>query len=104
MKIVDLLVDQKAVHSLSEARRAIAQGACRINGETIKDIEAEFVAVEGDEIVVGGLRDLLFAEQVRGNPGTWLVTLECGHKLATREQLAKYVCRECPSGPQGGGA
>lgn len=42
-------------------------------------------------------RQILFAEEVRGQPGAWLVTLDCGHKLATRQQLVEYECRECPA-------
>jgi hypothetical protein len=44
-------------------------------------------------------RSILFADEVRGNPGAFIVTLDCGHKLGTREQLVQYECRECPKEP-----
>ncbi len=46
-------------------------------------------------------RGILFAEPVTG-VGGWLVTLDCGHKKATREQLVEYECRECPPRSEGG--
>jgi len=46
-------------------------------------------------MTTGVVRSLVFAEEVRGNPGAYLVTLDCGHKLATRQQLVTYKCFEC---------
>lgn len=39
-------------------------------------------------------RNVVFAEPV-GGTGGYLVTLDCGHKLATRKQQISYDCREC---------
>jgi hypothetical protein len=42
------------------------------------------------------VREIVFAEEVVGNPGAYLVSLECGHKMGTRQQkLPAYACREC---------
>ena len=39
-------------------------------------------------------RNVVFAEPV-GGTGGYLVTLDCGHKLATRKRELSYDCREC---------
>jgi len=46
------------------------------------------------------LQKIVFAEVIRGGSeehGPWLVTLACGHKLATRKQQVSYPCQECAS-------
>jgi hypothetical protein len=45
-------------------------------------------------------RFVVFVEPVVGTDG-FLVTLNCGHKLATRKQEFSYDCRECELSPAG---
>lgn len=44
------------------------------------------------------MRGMVFAEPVFGGDG-YIVTLDCGHKLATREQCTAYHCRTCDGPP-----
>jgi hypothetical protein len=46
-------------------------------------------------VAVGPERGIVFADQVEGQPGRFLVTLDCGHKKFTSEQKTSYPCREC---------
>lgn len=46
----------------------------------------------------GVKRTAVMAEDVAGTGG-WLVTLMCGHKIATRKQAVSYECRECAPAP-----
>jgi hypothetical protein len=52
-------------------------------------------APEAMSLPPGVQRGISFAEDVKGQPGRSLVTLECGHKLFTAEKLVSYACREC---------
>lgn len=42
------------------------------------------------------MRDIVSAQEVKGQPDRWLVTLICGHKKFTDRKEAQYQCRECP--------
>ncbi|MBC7263900.1 MAG: tyrosine--tRNA ligase [Chloroflexi bacterium] len=54
--IVDLLIEAQLVGSRSEARRAIAQGGVRVNGEKVENIEATFSIHDGMILQVGKRR------------------------------------------------
>ena len=42
------------------------------------------------------MRDFVCAQPVRGaGDDAFLVTLSCGHRLATRKKEVRYPCREC---------
>ncbi len=45
------------------------------------------------------LRSLVSAVEVADASSSWLVTLECGHKTATRERRVTYACRACATQP-----
>lgn len=48
------------------------------------------------------MRSMVTAAEVAGSASSWLVTLACGHKVATRERRVAYACRNCAA--QKGGA
>lgn len=54
--LVDLLVETKLVKSKSDAKRLIKEGAVKINGEAIKEIDAEVTVTSGD-VLQKGKRD-----------------------------------------------
>jgi len=58
----------------------------------IEQIKCEVVEANGEPLP---MRELVFAEEVVGSEGGWLVSLDCGHKIATRKRLVSYPCREC---------
>ena len=41
-------------------------------------------------------RSVVFAEPVEGTEGGFLVTLDCGHKIASRARRITYGCPDCP--------
>lgn len=47
------------------------------------------------------MRNMVSAVEVAGSSSSWLVTLDCGHKVATRERRVMYPCRNCAA-PKGG--
>lgn len=54
--LVDLLIETKLVKSKSDARRLIKEGAVKLNGEPVKNIEAEVTVKTGD-VLQKGKRD-----------------------------------------------
>ncbi|MFD1676930.1 tyrosine--tRNA ligase [Alicyclobacillus fodiniaquatilis] len=51
--IVKLLVETGLANSNSEARRAISQGAVKLNGEKMLDVNLEYTPVDGDVLQLG---------------------------------------------------
>jgi hypothetical protein len=40
------------------------------------------------------MREMIGIQEIKGNTAH-LITLECGHKIATREQQIRYPCSQC---------
>ena len=64
--LINMIQREGFVVSLSQARRLVHQGAVRLNGETIKDIDTEIVP-DGQTLQVGKKSVILKGEHDNGN-------------------------------------
>ena len=78
--------DEASSFTMDKAQAAIAAAETEGYGQTSQQ--------------AGPSRDIMHAVEMEGT-GAFLVTLSCGHRLATRKKELRYLCRECAAEAEG---